>query len=144
MKVDFHTGVADKLGAACRFLRKAHEGGATVTVCADPVTLDQLDRALWSFEPQSFVAHVRVKGGAQPASPTPTRIWLVDNVASIESVELLLNLGPDQVEGWERFARVVEIVSGEPADADAGRQRWRQYSAHRGLELVHHARAAGA
>ena len=143
MKVEFHSGVADKLGAACRFLRKAHDGGATVVVCADRATLDRLDLALWSFEPLSFVAHARVKGTASPPPAlSRTPIWLTDNADNIAARELLLNLGPATVEGWDRFERVVEIVSAEPEDAAAGRQRWRQYSARTGIDLVHKARAA--
>ena len=145
MKVDFHTGVADKLGAACRFLQKAQAAGASVVVCGDGRTLDRLDTALWTFDPHSFVAHARVRGETSPApalARTPT--WLVDDPASVASRELLLNLGPAMVEGWTAFARVVEIVSTEPADADAGRQRWRQYSAQPGLELVHQARGTSA
>jgi DNA polymerase III subunit chi len=144
MKVEFHTGVADKLGAACRFLRKAQEAGATVVVCGDRGSLDRLDSALWTFDPLSFVAHARVRGAAPPAAMMPTRTWLVDDAASVPPRELLLNLGPDMVEGWGDFARVVEIVSAEPADADAGRRRWRQYSERPGLDLVHQPRAAGA
>ena len=144
MKVEFHSGVADKLGAACRFLRKAQDAGATVVVCGDRGSLDRLDMALWTFDPLSFVAHVRVKAAGPPAALVPTRTWLVDDAGSVAQRELLLNLGPDMVQGWEGFARVVEIVSAEPADADAGRQRWRQYSARPGLDLVHQPRAAGA
>jgi DNA polymerase-3 subunit chi len=144
MKVEFHSGVADKLGAACRFLRKAQDAGATAVVCGDRDSLDRLDVALWTFDPLSFVAHVRVKGAEPLAALVPTRTWLVDDAGAVAPRELLLNLGPDMVEGWESFARVVEIVSAEPADADAGRQRWRQYSARPGLDLVHQPRAAGA
>lgn len=144
MKVEFHSGVADKLGAACRFLRKAQDAGATVVVCGDRGSLDRLDLALWAFDSLSFVAHVRVKGAEVPAALAPTRTWLVDDASSVAPRELLLNLGPGMVEGWEGFARVVEIVSPEPADASAGRHRWRQYSARPGLDLVHQPRAAGA
>lgn len=145
MKVDFHTGVADKLGAACRFLQKAQAAGATVVVCGDSRTLDRLDTALWTFDPHSFVAHARVRGAtAPPPALARTATWLVDDPASVASRELLLNLGPAMVEGWTGFARVVEIVSTEPVDADAGRQRWRQYGAQPGLELVHQARASSA
>ena len=145
MKVDFHTGVADKLGAACRFLQKAQTAGAAVVVCGDRGTLDRLDTTLWTFDPHPFSAHARVRGDAAPPpalARTPT--WLVDDPASVASRELLLNLGPAMVEGWTAFARVVEIVSTEPADADAGRQRWRQYSTQPGIELNHQARASGA
>ena len=143
MKVEFHSGVADKLGAACRFLQKAHVAGAQVVVCADRATLDRLDAALWSFDPLSFVAHARSKGNAPPsAALANTPIWLAENAEHIAARDLLLNLGPVMVAGWEQFERVVEIVSAEADDAAAGRQRWRQYSACSGIELIHQARAA--
>lgn len=146
MKVEFHSGVADKLGSACRFLRKAQEAGAAVVVCGDRATLDRLDVALWTFDPLAFVAHDRVRGNDAPPAPLPehltARAWLADSARSVASREVLVNLGPAMAEGWEDFARVVEIVSAEPADADAGRVRWRQYSSHPGLDLVHHAKAA--
>ena len=142
MKVDFHTGVADKLGAACRFLRKAQAGGAAVVVCGERGSLDRLDTLLWTFEPLAFVAHVRLRGGAAPPpalARTPT--WLVDDPASVPARGVLLNLGPAMVAGWEDFERVVELVSDEAADADAGRERWRQYRAQPGLDLQHNPRA---
>jgi DNA polymerase III subunit chi len=145
MKVEFHSGVADKLAVTCRFLRKAQAAGAAVVVCGDPATLDRLDLVLWTTEPLSFMPHVRVKG-ASPARPvlarTPT--WLVDDPATVARREVLLNLGPGMVAGWEQFERVVEIVSAEPGDAGAGRERWRQYGARPGVDLVHHARGASA
>ena len=142
MKVDFHSGVADKLGAACRFLRNAQAAGATVVVCGDAVTLDRLDTVLWTFDPLSFTAHARIRSAAPPPALARTPTWLVDDAAAVAPRELLLNLGPDMARGWQGFARVVEIVSTD--DADAGRQRWRQYSAQAGIELVHQARGGGA
>jgi DNA polymerase III subunit chi len=138
MKVEFHTGVADKLGAACRFLRKAQAGGAAVVVCAERGTLDRLDSLLWTFDPLSFVAHVRLRGDATPSpalARTPT--WLADDPARVPARDLLLNLGLAMVPGWEDFSRVVELVSDEAADADAGRERWRRYRAQPGLDLQH-------
>ena len=145
MKVEFHSGVADTLAAACRILRKAHSAGAKVVVCGAADTLDRLDIALWSFEPLAFVAHVRLKGRSAPAaSLLRTPIWLVDDPALAPAREVLLNLGQDIVAGWEEFARVIEIVSAAPEDAAAGRQRWRHYGERPGVELVHHVRAAAA
>lgn len=145
MKVEFHSGVTDKLAAACRLLHKAQAAGATVVVCGERAVLDRLDAVLWTFEPQSFVPHARLKAGAVPAprlACTPT--WLVDDAAAVPSREVLLNLGPAMVEGWQDFARVIEIVSADPADADAGRQRWRHYGQQPDVDRVHHARAAAS
>lgn len=152
MKVEFHSGVSDKLGAACRFLRSAQCAGASVVVCGDDATLERLDIALWTFDPLSFVAHVRVRGNdaattnLRPQAPAqaPAQAWLADSSRRVSSREVLLNLGPEMADGWEEFARVVEMVSAEPADADAGRARWRQYTSRPGLELIHRPRATGA
>ncbi len=140
MKVEFHSGVADKLSHACRFLRKAQAAGARVAVCGDAALLDRLDLALWTFDALSFVPHVRWRAGAQlrPGwERTPIR--LVDDPAMAPDARILVNLGPDMASGWERFERVVEIVEANDDDSRAGRQRWRRYSGHDGVDLVHHA-----
>ncbi len=107
VRVEFHSGVADKLGAACRFLRKAQAAGASVVVCGDRATLDRLDAALWTFDPLSFVAHARVRGVAPATALARTPTWLVDDPAAVGQREILLNLGPDMAAGWEQFERVV-------------------------------------
>ncbi len=142
MRVEFHTGVVDKLGAACRFLRNAHAAGASVVVCGERAALDRLDSALWTFEPLSFLPHLRLKGTACPPTLARTPICLVDDPSAVAARQVLLNVGPAMVEGWNTFERVVELVSGDADDADAGRQRWRQYAAWPGIDLVHPTRAA--
>ena len=80
-EVEFHTGVADPVGFACRLLRKAYRQGARVLVTAPGPRLGELDRALWTFEERDFVPHVRVPGagaavaaarrsGSPPTPPT--------------------------------------------------------------------------
>ena len=144
MKVEVHSGVIDKLGSACRFLRQASEAGAAVMVCADPATLERLDLALWTAEPLSFLPHVRL----QPGRPAPaavlarTPIRLAERADLAPSDAVLLNLGPALVDDWHRFERVVEIVSNEAEDVAAGRRRWRHYVQHSGIELIHKPRQA--
>lgn len=140
MKVDFHSGVPDKIAHACKVLRKAQGTGATVVVCGEAQALDRLDVALWTFEPCSFVAHARVRAGARPSAAlarTPT--WLVDDPAAAPEDAVLVNLGPQPIEGCERFSRVIEIVSTAMEDRSAGRSRWRWYEQRPGFELQHHA-----
>lgn len=144
MKVEFHSGVVDKLASACRFLRQAHEAGARVTVCADASTLGRLDLALWSAEPLSFVPHVRQHPGRELATGVLERtpIRLVERTDAAAAGSVLLNLGPELAEHWDHCERVVEIVSNEANDAAAGRRRWRHYVACTGIELVHKPRQA--
>ena len=139
MKIEFHSGVRDKLEHACRFLRKAQAAGARVAVCGDAALLDRLDAGLWTFDAQSFVAHVRRRAGsALRPGWERTPAWLVDDASLAPGAQVLLNLGPDMAPGWERFERVIEIVESTDEDSRAARQRWRRYGEHAGAELVHH------
>jgi DNA polymerase-3 subunit chi len=138
-EVEFHTGVADKLGFACRLLRKACRAGARVMVTGPADTLTALDRALWTFDERDFVPHLRLPGpSAALASRTP--IWLVDDAAPEGAPEVLVNLGAPAPTDLSRLSRVIEVLSTEPDDEQAGRERWRDYKA-RGLDIKHHAAA---
>lgn len=137
-EVAFHTGIDDKLGYACRLLRKAYRQGARVGVAGDAAQLQRLDHALWTFEPQEFVPHLRVKAGAPAdARVQRTPICLLDPGVELPVTEVLVNLGPERFRGDQRFARIIELVSREPEDAQAGRRRWKQYEAE-GVQIVHH------
>jgi DNA polymerase-3 subunit chi len=134
-EVEFHTGVGDKLGFACRLLRKAAARGARVVVHATGAEAATLDRLLWTFDPLAFVPHARAGRGAAPAA---TPIWIVERLADAPHHEVLLNLADGVAEGFETFGRLIEVVGAD--DAEAGRQRWRHYSA-RGYRIVHHSAA---
>jgi len=138
-EVEFHTGVADRIGFACRLLRKAYRVGARVMVTGPVEVLAALDRELWTFEERDFVPHLRVSGAAS-AVAARTPIWLVDGEAPEAAPDVLVNLGAAAPADLSRFSRVIEVLSTEPEDEQAGRQRWRDYKA-RGLEIKHHANA---
>ena len=142
-EVEFHTGVADTLGFACRLLRKAHRRGARVLVTAPADTLAALDRELWIFDARDFVPHVRVPGAAA-ALARRTPIWL-----ALEALEagtagapaVLVNLGAAAPADLGPLERLIEVVGADPDQAEQGRQRWRDYKA-RGLRITHHAPGA--
>ena len=142
-EVAFHTGVEDKLGYTCRLLRKAYRQGARVAVCGAPDLLRQVDQALWTFEPQEFVPHLRL-GAGRTATPAQRRtpIWLVEPGAEAPDCAVLVNLGPDPVPAEASYARVIEVVSREPDDAAAARQRWKRYEALH-WPITHHAQPRG-
>jgi len=138
--VAFHTGLPDKVDYACRLLRKAWRQRQRVAVCGDAATLARLDVALWTFEPQGFVPHVRLASGAPPAPRLlRTPIWLVDEGAQAPGCDVLVNLGPSQAAEAGAYARVIELVEATEADRQAGRRRWNAYKAA-GWHVTHHAR----
>jgi DNA polymerase-3 subunit chi len=143
-RVEFHTGVAEPLGFACRLLRKAWRSGARLLVTAPPPWLDELDRALWTFEERDFVPHVRLTAAGLPhAARTP--IWLAPAAPDAAAGRVLVNVGADAPAlpvAAAAFVRIVEVVAADADAAAAGRERWRAYKAA-GLEIQHHPARTG-
>lgn len=136
-EVEFHTGVADPLGFACRLLRKAVRQGVRVQVTAPAETLAALDRALWVFEERDFVPHVRMPG-ASTAVARRTPIWLATALQlAADAPAVLVNLGADAPAEGAALARLIEIVGADPDEAARGRERWRHYKVQ-GLAIRHH------
>ncbi|GAA4344737.1 DNA polymerase III subunit chi [Variovorax defluvii] len=135
--IDFHFNTPDKLGYACRLLRKAVGAhGARVVVVADAELLQALDLALWSFAPAEFIAHCRSDG--DPAQLARSPVVLAERGdAELPHHQVLVNLGFDVPGGFERFERLIDVVSGDEADRQAGRRRWRHY-ADRGYAIRRH------
>lgn len=130
--VEFHFNAPDKLGYACRLLRKAARQGAQVAVTAEPAFLRELDMVLWTFEPLEFVPHCLAGAPAQVVGATP--IVLCDDARSAPHHDVLVNLGGQVPEGFERFERLIEVVTQEAQDRSAGRSRWNHYKS-RGYDI---------
>ena len=58
-EVMFHFNVPDRIGYACRLLRKIHASGSRVGVVADESLLHELDQRLWTFTALDFIPHCR-------------------------------------------------------------------------------------
>jgi DNA polymerase-3 subunit chi len=143
LQVEFHTGVADDLGFACRLLRKAFHKGARVLVRAPAARLARLDRELWTFAEREFLPHLRFAApGAVPASAARTPIWLVDGEVPEGHPPVLVNLGAGLPAQPLAFERIIEIVGADADEEQQGRARWRAYKAA-GLDIRHHAAVVG-
>lgn len=127
--VAFHFNVPDKLGYACRLLRKVYRSGKRAVVVGDPGQLDQLTKRLWEFDPQDFIPHLRLKAGPAPRHMQATPLWLADRAQAAPDCEVLINLGSEAPEGRDAFARLIEIVSTDDLDRHSARVRWKQYAA---------------
>lgn len=141
-EVSFHFNVPDRLGYACRLLRKATRQGARVTVTGEPAVLAGLDRALWSFEPTEFLPHLLLRRGeAASERHRSTPVCLTEDPAGSLHHDVLVNLGDATPTGFESFARVIEIVSTDAEERSAARTRWKHYAA-RGYAIERHEVAA--
>ena len=85
--------------------------------------LNRLDAAIWSHDKLSFIPHVRC---AHPiAGETPILIGSDPDVLAAHDV--LINLDAESPACFGRFERLLEVVSGDPADRQAARARYRFY-----------------
>jgi len=136
--VEFHTGIADKVGFACRLLRKAYRQGARVVVTGPGPQLAALDRELWTFAERDFIPHLRWMPGVEITRSARTAIWLVDGEVPDDAPGVLVNLGAPAPPEPARFERIIEVLSADAGDLQPGRERWRAYLAA-GLSPVKHA-----
>ena len=134
--VAFHTGVAQPLDYACRLLRKARGAGSRVVVTGEPGLLRSLDTELWTFSPLEFIPHCHAShADAQVLAASP--VVLADAPRGSPHHEVLVNLGGPVPEGFERFERLIELVSQEQDDRQQARARWKHYQ-DRGYAIVRH------
>ncbi|MEJ6023293.1 DNA polymerase III subunit chi [Ramlibacter sp. PS4R-6] len=130
--VEFRFNAPDKLGYACTMLRRAALQRAKVAVTAEPELLRELDRVLWTFEPLEFVPHCFSGAPAEVLEASP--IVLCDSPRGAPHHDVLVNLGAEVPEGFERFERLIEVVTPDEADRQGARGRWQHYKS-RGYEI---------
>jgi DNA polymerase-3 subunit chi len=140
-QVEFHTGVADELGFACRLLRKAYHKGARVLVRAPSARL-----ASWTVSsgPLPSASSCRTCACSAPAAPplaARTPIWLVDGEAPAGCPPVLVNLGAEAPAQPQAFERIIEIVGCRRRRRQRGRARWRP--TRPGAGRPHHGGAGG-
>lgn len=140
-EVAFHFNAPDKLGYACRLLRKALAKGSKVVVTGEAELLRDLDVALWTFAPLEFIPHCQT--GSAPAVLAASPVVLADAPRAAPHQQVLVNLGREVPDGFERFERLIEVVTVDEADRLQARQRWKHY-AERGYAITRHDRAAEA
>ncbi|MGF1525779.1 MAG: DNA polymerase III subunit chi [Candidatus Competibacterales bacterium] len=114
----------------CRLVEKAYKLGHRVYVHLPADHVAAFDDLLWTFSSDSFVPHAVYPAEAEDDSPV-----YVGAGGEPPEAEVLVQLAPEVPAFFERFARVVEIVT--PEDREAARQRYRFYREQR-VELHNH------
>jgi DNA polymerase III subunit chi len=135
-EVAFHFNVPDKLAYACRLLRKATAAGSSVVVTGEPQALRTLDTELWTFSALEFIPHCHA-ASADPQVLSASPVVLADTARGTPHQQVLVNLGEAVPEGFERFERLIEVVSQDEGDRQQARARWKHY-ADRGYAIQRH------
>lgn len=136
-RIDFHTNIADRVAYICRLVRKARAAANDshiVILVKNRSELATLDRALWTFSEQDFVPHALADDALASQSP----VLLTDNADAMPHHDILINLSGEVPASFAQFERVCEIVSQDPEDTAAGRERYGYYR-QRGYSLTHYA-----
>ena len=137
-EIRFHFNVTSRTGYACRLLRKAARQASPIAVTGPEELLAELDRELWAIGPAEFVAHAWARDAeAVPPGLRAGTVWLAPDPLAAPMHEALLNLGEAMPRGFESFERLIELVSTDPADRAAARERWKGY-AGRGYAIERH------
>jgi DNA polymerase III subunit chi len=127
-RIDFYllpaTEDDSKQLAACRLAHKAFRLGHRIYIlapnAAESAALDQL---LWTFQPGSFIPH---KVNGTPAEPE-TPVVIGHDAPPDGFSDVLISLAPQVPEGFERFARIAELVAPSESERAAARERFRFY-----------------
>jgi len=132
--IDFYFNAEDRLQVACRLAAKALKQGSRMLIYApDADTAGRLDTLMWSWPATGFVPHCRAQ--APLAAETP--VLIASGEETPEGCELLLNLGAECPPHFERFARLLEVISVSDEEKASGRSRYRFYK-ERGYPIASH------
>lgn len=133
-EVAFHFGAPNKLDYVGRLLRKAVGRGARLVVLGPQDLVRRLDAHLWALAPTEFLPH-GVEG--DPCAARSPVLLTSTLHPGLHASSVLLNLSNAVPDGFDRFARVIEVVSHDEEDRLAARGRWKHY-AQQGIAIQKH------
>lgn len=141
--IDFHilqdTSVEARWLYVCRFIEKVERLGHSILVVVDTQEeAHELDDLLWSFKPESFIAH-QIIGGDEEAKVEITFADAAGVANPGEHHDVLINLSSQIPEYFSRFARLAEIVIQEPKTLENTREHYKFYK-QRGYPITQHQR----
>ncbi len=114
--------------------RVLDRGLRAVLVARDAAQLAHLDGVLWTYRPDSFLAHGAAATGFAERQP----IWLAKVVENPNGAAVLVVVDGLMPEADAPFARVVDLFDGgDVAAVAAARERWRAWRSRRGTRLVY-------
>ena len=136
--IDFHilqdTSVEARWLYVCRFIEKVERLGHSILVVVDTeAEAHELDDLLWSFKPESFIAH-QIIGGDEEA-----KVEITFTNKAGDHHDVLINLGSQIPDYFSRFDRVSEVVIQEPNVLQNTREHYKFYK-QRGYPITQHNR----
>ena len=109
---------------ACRLTEKAYLRDLKVVLLGDTLAeIEAIDALLWTFSERSFVPHDIHRGRPSGAAA----VQLTQELDSVGSADLLVNVSARLPSRLDRFARVAEIIDADDERRRLGRERFKAY-----------------
>jgi DNA polymerase-3 subunit chi len=118
------------------------QGRRVLILAADELQAQETDRALWSFDPASFLPHALAGGPDQAEEP----VLIAQSAANLNQAQVLITLAPLAVDAKEirAFKLLIDFVPVEEGPGlAAARQRYKLWQGAAGVDLVHTTRLPG-
>ena len=118
---------------ACRLTEKAYLRDLKVVLLGDTLAeIEAIDALLWTFSERSFVPHDIHRGRAGVAATaadagSAAAVQLTQDLDSVGSADLLVNVSTRLPAQLDRFARVAEIIDADEERRRLGRERFKVY-----------------
>jgi DNA polymerase III subunit chi len=135
-RVDFYLDAESKLAVAARLAQKSLGAGMRLAIYApDEETAERIDRSLWTFAPNAFVAHSMEDSPLASESP----VVILQQISSRATLDfpILINLADRAPDGIMAFKRIIEIVTLDDEDKASARERFKTYR-ELGCEMLTH------
>lgn len=136
-RIDFYIlpdpAAEQRLEFACRLTQKAQQTGSQVYIAVnDQQQAIELDKRLWDFRPESFVAH-----DCEGQPPLQAQVAIGYGPQCGEHHGLLINLKDEIPEYFSRFERLAEVVCQQTDVLSQTREHFSFYR-HRGYPIQSH------
>ena len=132
--VDFYFNAEDRFQVACRLAGRAMAQKKRLLIYApQPDAASRIDKMLWTWPAIGFVPHC----AAHDALAAETPVLIGAGGDGPQGCELLLNLSDETPPQFERFERLLEVVSAEEEGRKAARERYKFYR-DRGYPIASH------
>ena len=106
-----------------KILEKAHSAGMrTVVIAGSESQVAELNSALWTYDPDSFLPH----GSAEDGQAADQPIYLTTHDENPNAASVLALVDGADIADFSKFDRVLDLFDGHDEDAvKAARSRWK-------------------
>lgn len=141
MKADFYVLSGEesdsRLLCTCRLAEKAHRQNHSVFVVTQSESQSAvLDRLMWTFRESSFLPHCLA-----PRPEHDHSSILIGDELSDSAPQILINLGYELPEGFDRAARLCQVVDQGPECLKSSRKLYKQLTSLNIKPETHHIQA---